>query len=272
MEEFANQLSSPQLQINSQGSVQGQLSDKLQSMQAQLQTIITLLPGPSQQPPPRQDAPPPGFHQPPQPKMKLSTWNAFTTAVELRFGPSSYDNHEAALFKLKQTSSVTEYQRLFEKICNRVSNLASSSILNCFISGMKYEIRRELKLLKPTTITEAIGQAKLIEDKLRDYKSCGSLIVQQFLPRLVPSCFAIFDLEPLSLSFDFVFTSEISKSLSFSLDRLCLLAILSLDQHAHTLHHLESLLTISLDGLNILKEDLEYQSLRKSLSLILELS
>ncbi|GKD74710.1 hypothetical protein Tco_1332992 [Tanacetum coccineum] len=90
--------------------------------------------------------------------------------------------------------------------------------------------------------------------------------------RLVPSCFAIFDLEPLSLSFDFVFTSEISKSLSFSLDRLCLLAILSLDQHAHTLHHLESLLTISLDGLNILKEDLEYQSLRKSLSLILELS
>ncbi|GKE13942.1 hypothetical protein Tco_1421519, partial [Tanacetum coccineum] len=73
---------------------------------------------------------------------------------------------------------------------------------------------------------------------------------------LVPSCFAIFDLEPLSLSFDFVFTSEIFKSLSFCLDRLCRLAILCLDQHAHTLHHLESLLTISLDRLDILKEDL----------------
>ncbi|GKF82824.1 hypothetical protein Tco_0244480, partial [Tanacetum coccineum] len=81
---------------------------------------------------------------------------------------------------------------------------------------------------------------------------------------LVPSCFVIFDLEPLSLSFDFVFTSEISKSLSFSLDRLCRLTILCLDQHAHTLHHLESLLTISLDRLDILKEDLVYQSLRKS--------
>ncbi|GJT44872.1 hypothetical protein Tco_0953587 [Tanacetum coccineum] len=44
------------------------------------------------------------------------------------------------------------------------------------------------------------------------------------------------------------------------LDRLCHLAILSLDQHAHTLHHLESLLTISLDRLDILKEDLVYQS------------
>ncbi|GKE10165.1 hypothetical protein Tco_1413716, partial [Tanacetum coccineum] len=91
---------------------------------------------------------------------------------------------------------------------------------------------------------------------------------------LVPSCCVIFDLglEPLSLSFDFVFTSEIFKSLSFSLDRLCHLAILCLDKHAHTLHHLESLLTISLDRLDILKEDLVYQSLRKSLSLILKLS
>ncbi|GJS30044.1 hypothetical protein Tco_0490664 [Tanacetum coccineum] len=32
--------------------------------------------------------------------------------------------------------------------------------------------------------------------------------------RLVPSCFVIFDLEPLSLSFDFVFRSKIFKSLS----------------------------------------------------------
>nr|GEX12658.1 cysteine-rich receptor-like protein kinase [Tanacetum cinerariifolium] len=51
------------------------------------------------------------------------------------------------------------------------------------------------------------------------------------------------DTYPLSLSFDFVFMSDIFKSLSFSLDRLCHLAISCLDQHAHTLHHLESLLT-----------------------------
>ncbi|GKA09525.1 hypothetical protein Tco_0688856 [Tanacetum coccineum] len=106
----------------------------------------------------------------------------------------------------------------------------------------------------------------------------GFLEELTFIKRgLVPSCFAIFDLEPLSLPFDFIFTFEIFKSLSFSLDRLCHLAILCLDQHAHTLHHLESLLIISpdyhcLDNLDILKEDLEYQSLRKSLSLILELS
>ncbi|GKF67407.1 hypothetical protein Tco_0197086, partial [Tanacetum coccineum] len=91
-----------------------------------------------------------------------------------------------------------------------------------------------------------------------------------------PSCFVIFDLVPLSLSlsFDFNFTSEIFKSFSFSLDRVFHLAILCHDQHAHTLHLLESSLIIFLDRLDILKEDLVYQSLRnqKSLSLILKLS
>ncbi|GKD24842.1 hypothetical protein Tco_1231056 [Tanacetum coccineum] len=47
------------------------------------------------------------------------------------------------------------------------------------------------------------------------------------------------------------FPSKIFKSLSFRLDRLCHLAILCLDQHAHSLNHLEILLTISLDRLDI---------------------
>ncbi|GKF81233.1 hypothetical protein Tco_0239835, partial [Tanacetum coccineum] len=79
----------------------------------------------------------------------------------------------------------------------------------------------------------------------------------------------------LSLSFDFivVFASEIFESLSFHLDRLCHLAILCLDQHAHTLHHLESLLTMSLDRLDIFEgKSCISEFVRKSLSLILELS
>nr|GEY33173.1 hypothetical protein [Tanacetum cinerariifolium] len=57
----------------------------------------------------------------------------------------------------------------------------------------------------------------------------------------------------------------------FCLDRLYHLVILCLDHHAHTLHHLESLLTISLDRLDFLKEDLVYQNFWKSLSLCLSL-
>ncbi|GKA91545.1 retrovirus-related pol polyprotein from transposon TNT 1-94, partial [Tanacetum coccineum] len=102
------------------------------------------------------------------------------------------------------------------------------------------------------------GSMQLLGDRLTKRKSNGGKLFKY--PLLVPSCFVIFNLEPLSLYFDFVFTSEIFKSLSFILDHLCHLVILCLDQNAHTLHHFESLLTISLDRLDILKEDLIYQS------------
>ncbi|KAG8364687.1 hypothetical protein BUALT_Bualt18G0024400 [Buddleja alternifolia] len=43
---------------------------------------------------------------------KLSSWEA----LELRFGPSTFDNHQVSLFKLRQVSSVTEYQAEFERL------------------------------------------------------------------------------------------------------------------------------------------------------------
>ncbi|GJX94118.1 hypothetical protein Tco_0348704 [Tanacetum coccineum] len=101
----------------------------------------------------------------------------------------------------------------------------------------------------------------------------SSVNIKQLCGRLVPSCFVIYDLELLSLSFNFIFLSEIFKSLSFRLDRLYRLAILYLDQHVHTLHHLESLLTIFLDRLDIFEgRSCISEFVRNSLSLILELS
>ncbi|GKB39727.1 hypothetical protein Tco_0884669 [Tanacetum coccineum] len=89
------------------------------------------------------------------------------------------------------------------------------------------------------------------------YSEANNLPRSEFIVTLLREINEIaFVVKPLSLSFDFVFASKIFKSLSFRLDCLCHLAILCLDQHAHTLHHLESLLTISLDRLDILKEDL----------------
>ncbi|GJT68497.1 hypothetical protein Tco_1019977 [Tanacetum coccineum] len=109
----------------------------------------------------------------------------------------------------------------------------------------------ESKNLTTLSLDELIGNLKVYEEVIKkDSETVKSKRKQSRSCRLVPSCFVIFDLEPLSLSFDFVFASEIFKSLSFRPDRLCHLAILCLDQHAHTLHHLKSLLTISIDRLN----------------------
>nr|GEY20495.1 transposon Ty3-G Gag-Pol polyprotein [Tanacetum cinerariifolium] len=98
----------------------------------------------------------------------LTTWEAFTRALETRFGPSTYDNHQAALFKLQQTSSVTAYQTQFERLSNYVVGLPPEALLNCFVSGLREDIQQELAILRPHTITQAIGLAKLIKDKTND--------------------------------------------------------------------------------------------------------
>ncbi|XP_058757457.1 uncharacterized protein LOC131630720 [Vicia villosa] len=101
----------------------------------------------------------------------LSDWFSFIKALELRFGPSTFENHQAELFKLKQEGSVVDYQTKFEKLGNQVVGLSPDAILNCFISGLTTEIRNEMAIHKPTSISQAIGLAKLIESKLKEAKS-----------------------------------------------------------------------------------------------------
>jgi hypothetical protein len=94
---------------------------------------------------------------------QLTDWNSFSRDLELRFGPSTYENHQAQLFKLRQHGTVAEYQANFEKISNPVYGLPHDAILNCFISGLQPEIRSELAIQRPYNISQAIGLAKLIE-------------------------------------------------------------------------------------------------------------
>nr|KYP43838.1 Retrotransposable element Tf2 [Cajanus cajan] len=115
---------------------------------------------------------------------QLGDWTCFSRALELRFGPSTYENHQGTLFKLKQSGSVGEYQASFEKLCNKIVGLSHENLLNCFLSGLSPPIERELKILKPGTLTQAIGMAKLVEEKLSDTKPKFS---RPHLPTSTPS-------------------------------------------------------------------------------------
>lgn len=99
---------------------------------------------------------------------QLTTWEVFLRALEQHFGPSSYENHQATLFKLRQLGSGVDYQAVFERISNRIIGLPADALLNCFISGLKPEIQRELAIIKPYSLTQTLGLAKVIEAKLQD--------------------------------------------------------------------------------------------------------
>lgn len=63
-----------------------------------------------------------------------------------------------------------EYQAAFEKLGNQVIGLSPEAILNCFISGLIPQIQNKISIHKPTSISQAIGLAKLIESKIRETK------------------------------------------------------------------------------------------------------
>ncbi|XP_058782994.1 uncharacterized protein LOC131657638 [Vicia villosa] len=99
---------------------------------------------------------------------QLRSWQAFLQALELRFAPSLYDDPKGALFKLCQTTTVTEYQTAFESLANRIVGLPSDFYLSCFISGLKPAIRREVQAFQPLSLSHAISLARLQEAKIND--------------------------------------------------------------------------------------------------------
>ena len=71
------------------------------------------------------------------------------------------DDPKGTLFKLTQRGSVNEYLHEFELLANRITDLPPSFLLNCFISGLTSELRREGQALRPISLPQAISLAKL---------------------------------------------------------------------------------------------------------------
>ncbi|MCI12230.1 hypothetical protein A2U01_0033333, partial [Trifolium medium] len=93
------------------------------------------------------------------------SWQEFTSALEMDFGPSAYECPRAALFKLAQTNSVVEYYKEFNTLANRVQGVSTEAFLDCFLSGLQIDIRRDVIALTPSNLQKAFALAKLFEEK-----------------------------------------------------------------------------------------------------------
>lgn len=92
------------------------------------------------------------------------SWAEFTRALELDFGPSIYECPRATLFKLQQTGTVADYLH-FTSLANRVYGLSNDALVDCFISGLNAEIKRDVMIHTPISIVKAASLAKVYEDK-----------------------------------------------------------------------------------------------------------
>ncbi|GKB83625.1 hypothetical protein Tco_0950520, partial [Tanacetum coccineum] len=72
-----------------------------------------------------------------------------------------------ALSKLLQLGTVKDYQREFEKLMNRVTNIPDSLLIS-YISGLQLHLQQELLVSKPTTLGDVFLLARSTEARLDD--------------------------------------------------------------------------------------------------------
>lgn len=96
-------------------------------------------------------------------------------ALEQHCGPPEYLNPDEHLSEIKQTGLVKEYRQEWAKRIARVSNWPEHCRLGVFLSGLKEELRSEVKLHKNKTVYRAASIAVEIEKqeapKTRGFKA-----------------------------------------------------------------------------------------------------
>lgn len=67
--------------------------------------------------------------------------------------------------QLRQTTKMDAYQKVFEKLSHEVDDLPENFLIGCFIVGLQDEVRLEVKIQHPTTFSDTIRIARLVEGK-----------------------------------------------------------------------------------------------------------
>jgi len=93
------------------------------------------------------------------------SWFQLKRALEIEFGSSLFGSPREILFKLTQQGSVTDYYTEFVVLANRTNIEPPVALKGCFVSGLRKEIRREVKAQCPTSLMRAVSLARLYEDK-----------------------------------------------------------------------------------------------------------
>lgn len=108
---------------------------------------------------------------------KSVTWDVFVEELWARFGPTNGEDFDEALSHVKQTDSLREYQKEFERLGNRVQGWTQKALVGKFMGGLKPEISEEIRLFRPKTLKEAISLVRMRDEQLqRQKKLMRSLI------------------------------------------------------------------------------------------------
>jgi len=92
-------------------------------------------------------------------------WNTYKDAISSRFGENPFNDPLVELMKLKQTSSVEQYQETFDVLLTR-ADLTILQAISCILSELEVEIQNTMRMFKPQSLHETYCLAKLQEATL----------------------------------------------------------------------------------------------------------
>ena len=85
----------------------------------------------------------------------------------MRFGPIDCEDFDEALSRVKQTGTLRDYQKEFERLGNRVQGWTQKALVNTFMGGLKLEISEEILLFRPRTLKEVFSLARMRDEQLQ---------------------------------------------------------------------------------------------------------
>ncbi|KAK9195245.1 hypothetical protein WN943_003365 [Citrus x changshan-huyou] len=92
------------------------------------------------------------------------TWAQFKRALVTRFRTFEDGDAVGSITKLRQTGTVIEYQRQFERLADRTRNLPESFFISCFLSGLREDIKIGVQMLKPASLLQTFELARFQEE------------------------------------------------------------------------------------------------------------
>lgn len=113
-------------------------------------------------------------------------WEVFEEELWIRFGPTEGENFHMALSKIRQTGSLSDYQREFEKLQNKVDNWSEEALVGTFLGGLNEAIANHVQMFAPTTLKDVIRLARRSDELQRQKKTPPSRQFtsnSQFSPR-----------------------------------------------------------------------------------------
>ncbi|CAA0829053.1 Unknown protein, partial [Striga hermonthica] len=99
-------------------------------------------------------------------RQQIITWDVYERELLTRFGTSDYHNYNEALTRIRQTGSLREYIREFERLACRVRDWPEDALVGAFIGGLKFDMAAEVWLERPDTMHDAMEVARRREDHL----------------------------------------------------------------------------------------------------------